>query len=138
MNKPDKINVRFTLRDNMYIAHTNEFPFMVANGETLNIAFNGLVEFLKDNGFYDDGLPIYIQDRCCFEIIHLGNGNDSEMEVEKIKNRLHYGFMINSGIQQANEEVIEIEKEEEKIKDVLKDIAASFGYNVELNKIEND
>ena len=138
MQNPEKLTVKFTLKNDNYFVMIEEYPFIYSQGITLNDAFNSLVEFLKQEGVYSDGLPIYIQDRCCFNFTHLGNGNTSIMEVEKIKNRLNYAYVINSGIQQANEEVIEIEKEEEKIKDVLKDIAASFGYNIELNKINND
>ena len=91
-----------------------EYPFIYAEGPTLNDAFESLVEFLKQDGIYSNGLPIYIEDRCCFDFLHLGNGNTSVMEVEKIKNRLNYGYVVNSGIQQSNSESIDIEKEEEK------------------------
>jgi hypothetical protein len=137
MERPQKITINFILKGDKYFASVSEYPFIYADGYTLNDTFGSLMEFLKDNQVYDDGIPIYIDERCQLDFINLGLGKESILQMEKIKNRLHYGFIHMSGLQQGHQDIEkeDIEKGEEKIKDVLRDIAASFGYKIEIEKL---
>ena len=140
MENPQKLTITFHTRGDKYFAAVTEYPFIYAEGYTLNDTFDSLMEFLKDNKVYDDGIPIYLDERCQENFINMGTGKNAILEMEKMKNRLHYGYVYMSGLQQGHPDMekSEIEEGEEKIKDVLRDIAASFGYKVEISKLDSD
>jgi predicted RNase H-like HicB family nuclease len=139
MEKPQKLTLTFQLRADKYFASVVEYPFIYAEGYTINDAFDSLMEFLKENKVYDDGIPVYIDERCQEIVIDMNQGKDTILQMEKMKNRLHFGYIEMSGLQsQSDLSEEEVQQGEEKLKDVIRDIAASFGYNVELSIIKNE
>lgn len=63
-------------------------------------------------------------------IIPLGNGVQSKMAMRAVHGRLSTGFSIMSGLQQGAKDPTA----EQNLKDIISDIAAAFGYNVEITK----
>ena len=68
----------------------------------------------------------------------MGNGDQSELEVYRLEQRLRDAFTMHSGLQQGQGHIPEFEMIDgkEEIKDVVLDIATALGLTIEIKPNE--